>query len=175
MPESFKTQRYEERESSKLGIADYFKSHVLFGVLPPFIGGAIGLGLRKVTKLPALEKFSNPLGLFMSKQGRAEFQKLVAQGGQFAMRRGEAWGLGIGAMISAFHLWSTNTKQQLEVDKITKDVEALREMESGNAYLKKESEQLQRQIKFTDRHASRGVSHVDHAAESKEAANEVAR
>ena len=174
MPESFKTKRYEDRESSKLGLGDYFKSHVVW-VLLPFIGAATGFGLRKVTKLSVLENFSNPFGLLMSKQGRAEFQEMAVRGGQFAMRRGEAWGLAIGGMISAFHLWSTNTKQQLEVDQIAKDVEALRSMESPTAYLKNENEQLRQQTRFSERHASQAASHAHQVVADKENSAETQR
>jgi hypothetical protein len=169
MPERFKTQRYEERESSKVGLWEYVTKHVPF-VLLPFVGFAAGLALRKTTKIPFLEA---PQGMF-GKTAK-DVAAAAAQTGQYVMRRAEGWGLLLGGAYSTYHLWSSNTKEQLEVEKITADVEKLRGMESGSQYLARENEQLRQQIRFSERHEPHGASHASHVEASKENAAEAAR
>ena len=168
MPESFKTQRYEDRPSSKLGIGDYVTKHVVWLFLP-FAGFAAGFALRKVTKLPFLEKSSSSItDLMMTKSQRDAVHKAVVESGQYVMRRGEAWGAGLGAMYGAYRLWRANTTEQLEVDKISKATVKLRDMESATAYLTNENEQLREQIRFSDRHQSQGASHAEKIATGHE-------
>jgi hypothetical protein len=169
MPEQFKTQRYDDRASSKIALWDYMTKHVPF-VLLPFVGFGVGLVLRKTTKLSFLEA---PQGMF----GKAakEVAAAATATGQYVMRRGEALGLALGGVYGAYHLWSANTKQQLEVEKIVADVEALRSMESPNAYLKHENEQLRQQIRFSERHEPQGASHAARVEAGKENASEAAR
>lgn len=164
MPESFKTQRYEDRPSSKLGVGDYIAKHVVWLFLP-LIGFAAGFALRKVTKLPFLEKSGNTISdLMMNKSQRDAVHHAVTQSGHYVMRRGEVWGGGLGGMYGTYRLWRANTAEQLEVDKINKTTEKLREMESATDYLTNENEQLRQQIRFSDRHKPQGTLHAEKIA-----------
>lgn len=175
MPESIKTARYEDRPSSKLSIGDYFTQHVVW-VLLPFIGFAAGLGLRKLTKLPILEQPQNATNIFRKAEVKAAERAMANESNHYVMRNGEFWGLGAGGAVGTYRLWRANTKQQLEVDQVAKDVEKLRDMESTNSHLEKENGRLRQQIKFTERHTARtGATHADRALGSKGESTEIAR
>ena len=169
MPERFKTQRYEDRESSKVGPWEYVTKHVVF-LLLPFIGFGVGLALRKTTNIPFLEA---PQGLFG--KSAKQVAKMAKETGQYVMRRGEAMGMGLGGIYGTYRLWSANTKEQLEVDKIAVDVEKLRGMESGNQYLARENEQLRQQIRFTERHTPQAATYAAQVEAGKENTADQAR
>jgi hypothetical protein len=152
MPERLKTQSYEDRASSKIGVWDYFTKHVTW-VLAPFAGMGVGHVLRRATKLSLLEGMSMIAGL----------------------KRGEAWGLGLGSMLAAYHLWKNNTTEQLQVDEIARDVEALRAMESSNSYLRRENEQLQRQLRFGEAGHKPATSHASQVSERRESLDAAAQ
>ena len=138
MPESFKTEKYEDRPSNKLGVMDYFTKQAVW-TLVPFIGFGVGLAARKITKIPMLEQPSSPANFFLGKENRKTLREMADNSGKYVMRNGEAWGLGLGGFLAAYRLWGNNTKQQLEIDQLTTDITALRAMESPNAYLQREN------------------------------------
>lgn len=175
MPESFKTQRYEDRPSSKLGFSEYLSQHVVWLFLP-VAGFLAGLGLRKVTRIPMLEEVSQGLGgILDSKASRDALRQEANAAGSYIPRKAEMWGGLLGGAYGAFRLWRANTKQQLEVDTLSKDVEALRGMESANAHLAIENEQLAKQIRFSDRHARPAASHVAQLEAASESAAHMQR
>ncbi len=154
MSESFKTEKYEDRPSSKLGVVNYFKDHMVWALLP-FIGFGAGLGLRKLIKLPMLEMPGNPLSFLMSKEAKAEALKEVNKAAGYIPRRAEMAGLSLGGVYGTFRLWRGNTKQQMEVDHVAQAVTELRGIESGNQFLQAENAHLKQQMRFTDRHQPR--------------------
>lgn len=174
MPESFKTSRYEDRASSKIGFAGYLTQHVPF-VLAPLIGFVAGIGLRKTTKIPLLEEVAEGgFGAVRSKASREALRNAANASANYIMRKAEAWGVGLGGMIATFHLWRSNTKQQLEVEQVNKAVESLRGMESANQFLQQENTQLRHQIKYFERHQASG-SHASRLEASREEAGDIQR
>ena len=61
MPERFKTEKYEDRPSSKLGPMEYIAKHVLWG-LAPLVGFGVGLLLKIKTKIPMLDSVGLSIG-----------------------------------------------------------------------------------------------------------------
>lgn len=149
MPEKFQTEAYEDRASSKVGVADYLKSTVAWAVLPPVIGYLAGLGARKVANIDMLNK---PV------MGNVRMAELA--------------GAKLGAAVGLFHLWKENTSRQLQVTDVVEQAQKLKDMESPNAHLEQENEQLRQQLKFTEMHAPRahGQSHAEHVRAEQAAA-----
>lgn len=161
MPESLRTQSYEDRPSSKLGVMDYIKNSVVY-VLMPVVGIAVGLGLRKTTRLSVLEQpYEGISGMFRDGVTR---QKMIDKANalkSYYPRQAEVWGLGVGGFFGAYKLWTNTTKMQLDVNQVVSSVETLRGMESANQFLERENRQLRQQLGFSERHAPTGASHAE--------------
>jgi hypothetical protein len=128
MSEKFTTQSYEDRESSKVGVGEYLRQTVVWG-LGPLAAGAVGFFAARSLK-----------GVI----NKPNIQPLI-----------EKAGAGLGTFIAGYHAWHENTAKQKQVTDIVEQAQVLREMESPNTYLERENEQLRRQLQFTTLHPSR--------------------
>ena len=161
MPESFRTRSYAERPSSQLGVMDYVKNSVIY-VLMPVVGVAVGLGLRKTTKLNILQQpYEGIKGIFHDGVTRQGLVNAANAAKNYIPRQAEAWGFGIGAFFGAYKLWTNTAKMQMDVNQVTESVQKLRGMESANQFLARENEQLRQQLSFSERHAPAGAGHAD--------------
>lgn len=162
MSERLKIRSYDERDSSKLGVGDYIKKHVI-SIFLPFIGFGVGFGLRKITKLQWLEQ-PYVFPFYTPRVVRAGVEESAKITGQYVGRNAETWGMKIGAFWGVYNLWRDKRKSQYGIDDVAKRVEQLKQFESANSYLARENEELRQQITFLDRNPPFTVT-SDHSHE----------
>lgn len=144
MPDSLKLDAYEDRASSKLGVADYLRKHA-FSVMLPFMGMGVGFGLRKVVKHPFLEQ-AYVFPFFTPKAVRTAVEANAAATGTNVWRNSEVWGGKIAGVWGLYSLWRDRSQAQHGIDDVQKHVLTLKEHESADSYLARENAQLRYQL-----------------------------